>query len=208
MLSLRERFASAGALLRNRRFTIIIIACGMIQAAHAFYYGFSTLTWRAQGIPADVVGLLWAFGVAFEVAFFWCLPLVERRVRPEVLILIGGSGAAIRWFLMGLGPTGWVLWPIQAMHALSFASAHVGAMRLISREAPEASAGMAQTLYAALSGGVFLGLSTLLSGVLYDAYGAYGYWAMSVLAAAGASLALVLLTPAPAKVPQLREPRP
>ena len=29
---------------------------------------------------------------------------------------------------MGFAPLGWVLWPLQAMHALSFAAAHVGAM--------------------------------------------------------------------------------
>src|SRR5262249_53950064 len=137
-VSLATRASAARALLSRPRYLILIIACGLIQGSHAFYYAFSTLVWRSQGIAADTVGLLWACGVTFEVGLFVSLPLVERRVTPEHLILIGGTGGAVRWFLLGLAPTGWVLWPIQAMHALSFASAHVGAMRLLFRETPEA----------------------------------------------------------------------
>jgi PPP family 3-phenylpropionic acid transporter len=196
-----QRFDAAKALLRNRRFLILIVACGLIQAAHGFYYSFSTLTWRAQGISAETVGALWGIGVAVEVAFLWTLPFFERRIRPEVMILIGAGGGTVRWLLLGFAPTGLVLWPIQMLHALSFASTHVGAMRLLYREAPESAAGMAQTLYAALSGGILLGGSTLMSGVLYDAAGARGYWAMAALAFAGGALAVLLMEPA-ARRPQ------
>jgi PPP family 3-phenylpropionic acid transporter len=192
-----SRSGGVGELLRNRRFVILIVSCGLIQSAHAFYYGFSTLVWRAQGIPADTVGLLWAFGVAVEVAFLWSLTPIERRFSPEALILIAAAGAVARWLLMGLAPEGLALWPLQAMHALSFAAAHVGAMRLLYRDAPERSAAMAQTLYAALSGGILIGGSTLLSGVLFDQIGARGYWAMAVIAAAGGALATLLLRKPP-----------
>jgi PPP family 3-phenylpropionic acid transporter len=191
------RGGSIGMLLGNRRFVIVIFACGFIQAAHAFYYGFSTLVWRGQGIGAEIVGLLWAFGVAAEVAFLWSLPLIEKRTTPEALIIAGAVGAVVRWLCMGFAPLGWVLWPLQALHVLSFAAAHVGAMRLLLRETPERAAAMGQTLYAALSGGLLMGASTLLSGALYDAGGAAGYWAMAAIAAIGGLLALLLLEPAP-----------
>lgn len=192
-----SRTGGASALLRNRRFLILITACGLIQAAHGFYYSFSTLVWRGQGISPEMVGVLWAFGVAVEVAFLWSLPFIERRSTPEGLILIGAGAAVARWLVMGFAPLGFVLWPLQAMHALSFAAAHVGAMRLLHRDAPEHSAAMAQTLYAVLSGGLFMGASTLVSGYLYDIGGAVGYWAMAALAAAGGALALLLLPPKP-----------
>lgn len=192
-----SRTGGASALLRNRRFLILITACGLIQAAHGFYYSFSTLVWRGQGISPEMVGVLWAFGVAVEVAFLWSLPFIERRSTPEGLILIGAGAAVARWLVMGFAPLGFVLWPLQAMHALSFAAAHVGAMRLLHRDAPEHSAAMAQTLYAVLSGGLFMGASTLVSGHLYDIGGAVGYWAMAALAAAGGALALLLLPPKP-----------
>jgi MFS transporter, PPP family, 3-phenylpropionic acid transporter len=184
-------------LLQSRRFIILIVACGLIQSAHAFYYGFSTLVWRGQGVPADVVGVLWAFGVAIEVIFLWSLAPIERRITPEAMIVAGAAGGALRWLLMGFAPTGFLLWPLQAMHVLSFAAVHVGAMRLLYRDTPESSAAMAQTLYAGMSAGLLMGLSTLMSGALYDVIGARGYWAMAVLALSGGMLALLLLPPAP-----------
>lgn len=190
-----SRSGGASALLRNRQFLILIFACGLIQAAHGFYYSFSTIVWRGQGISPEMIGVLWAFGVACEVAFLWSLPFIERRTTPEGLILLGAGAAVARWFVMGFAPLGFALWPLQAMHALSFAAAHVGAMRLLHRDAPESSAAMAQTLYAVTSGGVLMGVSTLLSGYLYDLGGAIGYWAMAALAAAGGVLALLLLPP-------------
>jgi PPP family 3-phenylpropionic acid transporter len=194
----RDRFAALAALMRSRRFIILLISCGLIQSAHAFYYGFSTIAWRAQGVPADVVGLLWGFGVATEVALLWSLTSIERRVSPEALILVGAGGAVLRWLAMGFAPEGASLWLLQSLHALSFAAAHVGAMRLIYREAPDNSAAMAQTLYASLSSGLLLGAATLLSGWLYDWGGERGYWAMAVLAAVGGAVALLLLAPKPA----------
>lgn len=195
------RAGGLGELLRNRRFLIVILACGLIQAAHGFYYSFSTIVWRGQGLSPELVGVLWAFGVVIEVAFLWTLPFFERRTTPQGLILIGAGAAVVRWFVMGFAPLGWVLWPLQAMHVASFAAAHVGAMRLVYREAPEHSAAMAQTLYAATSGGVLMGASTLLSGYLYDLGGAVGYWAMAALAGAGGLLALLLLPPKPRAAP-------
>ncbi|MGQ0533660.1 MAG: MFS transporter [Caulobacteraceae bacterium] len=190
------RWDGLRSLLRNRRFLILIVACGLIQSAHGFYYSFSTIVWRGQGVSPEMVGVLWAFGVGVEVLFLWNLPAIERRVTPEALILIGAGAAVARWFAMGFAPLGLALWPLQALHALTFAAAHVGAMRLIYRDTPEHSAAMAQTLYAGMSAGLLMGAATLLSGYLYDLGGAIGYWGMAAMAAAGGLLALLLIPPA------------
>ena len=195
----RERFGALAALMRSRRFLIVLISCGLIQAAHAFYYAFSTIAWRAQGISAEIVGLLWGFAVAVEVALLWSLAPIERRISPEVLIIAGAAGAVVRWIAMGFAPEGATLWFLQTLHALSFAAAHVGAMRLIYREAPDNAAAMAQTLYSSLSSGLLLGAATVLSGWLYDWGGARGYWAMAVIAGVGGLVALLLLAPRTAR---------
>ncbi|MBI3437215.1 MAG: MFS transporter [Proteobacteria bacterium] len=196
-LTFAARVQAVRNLLRNKRYLTLIISCGLIQAAHGFYYGFSTLVWRSQGIAPETIGVLWAIGVSVEVAFLWNLRTFERWLSPEALILIGAFGGALRWMLLGFGPTGAVLLPLQTLHAVSFATTHVGAMRLLTREAPENAAAMAQTLYSALSSGLLLGGASLISGILFDASGAHGYWAMSVMAFAGGLIALSLLAPTP-----------
>jgi PPP family 3-phenylpropionic acid transporter len=190
--SYRARLSDGLGLARSRRFALIVAAAASIQAAHGFYYGFGSLAWRGQGFAEIWIGPLWAFGVVCEIAFFAALPLVERRISPRGLLVLGAVGAIVRWVAMAFAPPLWLTWGLQALHALSFASAHVGAMRLISAEAGPERAAFAQTLYSGMSGGLLLGLSTLGSGPLYDAFGAGGYLAMAVIAAAGLWLSLKL----------------
>lgn len=189
----RDRVAALGALMRSRQFVLVVLACGLIQGAHAFYYAFSTIAWRTQGVSAEMVGMLWGVAVAVEVALLWSLAPIERRVSPEALILLGAGGAVLRWSVMGFAPDGGWLWLLQGLHALSFAATHVGAMRLIYRAAPDNAAAMAQTIYSSFSGGLLLGAATLLSGWLYDWVGVAGYWAMAAIAALGGFCALFLL---------------
>jgi MFS transporter, PPP family, 3-phenylpropionic acid transporter len=189
-LPARERFRGLGALLRDPVFMLAIVSTGLIQASHGFYYGFSALTWRAAGLPSGLVGVLW--GVAAEIGFLWFMDPWRRRIGPERLVVLGGTGAVVRWTCLALSPPLWLLIPLQALHALSFTATFMGTLQLIERLAPARSASGAQTLNAVLSGGVLIGLSTMASGRLFDAAGARGYLAMSLLAAAGLVGALCL----------------
>jgi len=187
-LGFRSRLALAVGLLRNPRFALAIVGCGLIQAGHAFYYNFSTLVWRRQGVDEAYSGVLWAIGVLVEIGFLAFLPAFERRVRPEWMILAGAAAGVVRWSALALSPPlAWVA-PLQALHALTFAAAHVGALRIVQRETPDHAAGLGQTLYAALASGTFMGASAILSGALYDSVGAGGYWAMAALALTGGIL--------------------
>jgi PPP family 3-phenylpropionic acid transporter len=188
-VGLRERLSTFRALLGRRSFVAVLVAAGLAQAGHAFFYGFSALVWAGQGLGADTIGALWALGVVVEIGFLWTLPAFERRLSPEALLVAGAAGGVARWMVLGLEPPLAVLWPAQALHALSFAAVHVGALRIVQRESPPAVIGASQTLYAAVTGGTLTGLATLASGGMYEAWGARGYWPMAGLAAA----ALILL---------------
>lgn len=181
----RGRLKDGLALFRKPAFAVPVIAASLIQCAHAFYYGFSTLVWTKQGFSDPVIGWIWAFGVIVEVGLLLALPRFERRFSPEALIAMGGVASLVRWTVLAFLPSAWIVWPLQALHALTFAAVHVGALRLVQREAPPAIAGVAQTLYAALASGTLAGLAMLLAGALYDGVGAWGYLAMAALAAAG-----------------------
>lgn len=181
----RDRWRGVSDLLRNRPFLLAVISTSLIQATHAFYYAFSALLWKAQGLSATVVGLLWAMGVAVEIAFMWFLEPWRRRVGPEALVFVGGVAAVVRWTAFAFAPPLWLLFPLQALHALSFAAVFMGALQLIERHAPSHSASAAQTLSSAVSGGLIIGLATLASGPLFDAAAERGYLGMSLLALFG-----------------------
>lgn len=188
----RDRFRGVGRLLVDRTFVLAVVSVGLIQGAHAFYYGFSILVWTGQGIGPEWTGLLWGWGVAVEIAFLWFAGPWVARVGPTRLLLLGGAGAVVRWTAMAFAPPLVLLWPLQALHALSFAATYVAGLKLLERLAPPESASAAQTLSSALSSGLLIGLATILSGPLFDAYGAAGYGAMAVMSGLGVAGALVM----------------
>ncbi len=180
-----DRFGGVGGLIRDPSFMLMIGSVGLIQAAHGFYYSFSTLVWRAQGLSSTVIGLLWGVGVGTEVAFLWFGEPWRRRLGPERLLILGGVAAVARWTAFAFSPPVWLLFPLQTLHALSFTATFVASLQLVERMSPPESASTAQTLNAALYSGVLIGLATIASGPLFDRFGALGYLAMSGLAVIG-----------------------
>lgn len=192
----RERFRGLGRLLRDPVLMTAIFAVGAVQAAHAFQYGFSAILWKAQGISEAVTGQLWAFGVVAEIALLWLLEPWRRRIGigPWSLLVVGAAAAVLRWSAMAFAPPLWLLWPLQGLHALTFAATFLAGLQIVERLAPRDSHTAGQMLSSVLSAGVLIGLATAVSGPLYDRFGAGGYWAMALMAAAGLAAALPLRT--------------
>lgn len=189
-----ERFKGLGRLVVDPVFMTAIFAVGAVQAAHAFYYGFSAIAWKAQGIPESMTGLLWAFSVVVEIGFMWVVEPWRRRVGigPWLMLSVGATAAVVRWTLMAFSPPLWALWPLQTLHALSFAATYLAGVQIVERLSPPDSHTAAQTLSSVVSAGVLIGLATAASGPLYDAFGLKGYLAMAALAATGGLAGLVL----------------
>ncbi|WP_425999704.1 MFS transporter [Caulobacter sp. DWR1-3-2b1] len=187
-----ERWKGVGLLLRNRTFLLAVTTAGLIQGAHAFYYGFSTIIWREQGISDPIIGGLWGVGVAAEVAFMWFLEPWRRKVGPEKLMILGGVAAVLRWIAYAFTPPLWLLFPLQALHAFTFAASFLASLRLIEKLTPPSHASSAQAMNSALSMGFALGVATWFSGHLFDAFGSYSYLAMAGVAALGLAGAIIL----------------
>ena len=179
--------------LRDRPFCLFITAAALIQASHAVYYGFGTLNWKAQGYSENVIGWLWAEGVAAEIVLFAFGARLIRRFGPVRLIALGGLAGALRWSVTGASDGLSVLIAMQALHAFTFGATHLGAIYFIARRMPQALSASAQSLYSAIVMGLALGVSLLAAGKLYALYGPGAYQAMALLAAAGGGVALMLM---------------
>jgi len=182
---LADRFSGLGELLRDPAFMTAVVACGLIQSAHAFYYAFSTLAWKHQGIPESMTGILWGVGVTAEIIFMWFMEPWRRRVGPRNMLMLGGIAAIARWTALAFSPPLWMLFPLQTLHALSYATTFLASLQLVERLSTPRNASAAQTINSALSGGVLSGIATMISGWLFDRVGAEGYLLMSAMCLAG-----------------------
>ena len=192
-LGSRDRWQGLGDLLKRPLFLWSITASGLVQAAHAFYYGFSTLIWQAQGLSSSTIGLLWGFGVAAEVAFMWFAESWRHKLGPERMLVLGSLGAILRWVAMAFSPPVPVLFALQALHSLTFAATFMAVLPLIERYSPPKAASAAQVLNSALSGGLLIGLAMIFSGPLFDRFGAHGYLVMAMIALLGLGAAIQVL---------------
>ena len=177
-------------LLRDPVFVVVVVAASLIQASHAFFYGFSAVQWRAAGLDGSVIAALWALGVAAEIVLFAVQARLPPFFEPTVLILFGAIGAAVRWGLMALDPPFQVLPALQLLHALSFGATHLGTLMFLVRHVRPGQAATAQGHLAVAAGTAMAG-ATALSGLLYADFGVRAYAVMALTAITGGACGFI-----------------
>lgn len=170
----------AVVLVRQPAFLLFLLAGGLAQSCHAFYYGFGTLNWKALGYSADLIGLLWALGVVAEIVLFSFSDRVVAWLGPVRLLALGALAGLLRWTVLAFSPPLVILLPLQLLHAGTFGAVHLGAMHFIARAVPPHIVGTAQSIYAAVTIGVFMAVGQFASGHLFAIFGATGYLLMSL----------------------------
>lgn len=177
-------------LLSSKGYVALLATIGCLQAAHSYYYAFSTLIWQKQGLSANTCGWLWATGVAGEFVFLSLGTRLRQMLGPWTLLLIGAAAGIVRWTLMALPLPLDALWMLQLLHGLSFGAVYVAGLELVHLLVPPGFEGLGQAVNSALAGGSLIGLGTLASGPVFEAFAGQGYDLMAGLAAIGAAGAL------------------
>lgn len=192
------RFAAGIGMLKNRKFALMIFAAGLIQATHSYFYVAGTLIWtNDQQLSSTLAGNLWSVGVIAEVGFLIFLARWTERFTPETLILFGGLAAIVRWTALSMLPPVWALFPLQLLHAGTFAATFLGGVRMTQMLHGDERTPTAQMIYMALASAPAQAVTTLISGELYEylnatGRGALGYLSMTVVAVVGTGLAWLL----------------
>jgi len=187
-----NRNFAIGELLRSPRTVAFFLTVSIMQASHAGLYGFATLSWQKAGIGNDVIGLLWAVGVMFEILLFMFSSRLISRLGISGMLIVAGLAGMIRW--LTLGTTSWVptLFVVQAMHALTFGCCHIAAITYISRTIPAPLSASAQGLYDGLAMGFLFGVFMLIAGQVYAHAGDTVFYVMATLSAVGFIGAIML----------------
>ena len=196
-----RRRVPAAALLSEPSMAVFLVTASLIQASHAAAYGFATLAWRDSGIDDDIIGLLWAEGVLAEIVLFALGGGLAARLGPARLLAVAAVAGIVRWLGFAIEPGLGLLVFLQALHALTFGAAHLGAMLYIVRSVPPEHSASAQALYSGAAMGLVMGGATILAGALYDDVGAGAFYAMAAMSAGGliGALALGRITPSAAR---------
>ncbi len=164
--------ARPGELLRlvvHPTFLVFALAISLGQASHAAYYIYSALDWTAQGISPGTIGWLWATGVLAETALMLGPGRrIVERISPAHAIAAAAAAGLVRWGAMSLAPPLGMLWIVQALHALTFAVGHLGAVAFIAQTIPHRLTASAQGAASGLAGGVAMAGASFAAAALVD----------------------------------------
>lgn len=187
--------SEAARLVARPAILSVFLAGGLSQASHAMIYTLGSVHWRLLGLSAGLIGLLWAIGVAAEIALFIWSSQAVRRLGAHGLLLAAGIAGTLRWGAMAFDPAVPLLVVLQLLHGLTFGAAHLAIVHYVSDAVPARYGATVQSSYAALAGGL-MGAMMLLSGGLYELSGAAAYWAMAAAGTVAAAIAAVAMVAA------------
>jgi PPP family 3-phenylpropionic acid transporter len=191
-------FAGVRELFGIALFRRTVLVGALISGSHAMHDTFAVIRWNAAGIGSAPISLLWSASVAAEVVvFFWIGPSLIHRFGPSGAAAIAAVAGTIRWIVMSQTAAIAVLALVQPLHGFTFALLHLASMRLIAVSVPSRLAATSQALYAFGVGGA-TALTMLLSGPLYEQFGAQAFLLMALLCVVAFPLTFRLrMPPAP-----------
>ena len=189
-----KRLEKSSIFIRRPALFFLLIATGLIQAAHSFYYGFSAIIWKEQAFSGSLVSLFWIVGVLFEIILFFFAARLPAWVTPQRLILAGAIASVVRWGGLGYAPTSiFAIMALQLLHALTFAATYLGTIRVIERDVPPDDRASVLSVLAAITTGVITGSIGIIAGRLYDDFNEKVYWLMAGISAVGVLFAILLM---------------
>ncbi len=160
-----------------RRFLVIT---SLLQSSHAAYYAFSAIHWRANGISDGMVSNLWSISVIAEVMIFIFGKDLFKHWSVSSMMRLAACAAIVRWSLLGMTTQIYLLGMVQTLHCLTFAAAHLAAIKYIQGKKQSEQVAW-QSLYNAIPLGLIMGGLTVLCGQLYSLLNAQLFFAMACL---------------------------
>jgi len=127
---------------------------------------------RSLGGDADTVSRLWIPMLALEVPLVAWAGQGLDRIGARGLVAMGILAGALRWTICAFATSPWVVYLTQLLHGVTVAGLIVGAPLYVEQCVSERLCSTAQGALAMLGFGLGGVVSTWLSGVMLDGFGA------------------------------------
>lgn len=158
-------------LMKERSFFIFVLCSLLISIPLAFYYNFTNLFLNDLGMQG-VAGKQ-SLGQMSEVIFMILMPLFFVRLGVKKMLLVGMLAWVARYALFANGNLGASVWMLYAgilLHGVCFDFFFVTGQIYTDRKASKDIRASAQGFIALITYGVGIGLGSLVSGYVVDAF--------------------------------------
>ncbi|HKP87332.1 MAG TPA: nucleoside permease [Blastocatellia bacterium] len=158
-------------LLKERAFFIFVLCSLLISIPLAFYYNFTNPFLNDLGMQRAAAKM--SMGQASEVIFMILMPWFLVRLGVKKMLLVGMLAWVVRYafFANGnLGPMAWMLYGGILMHGICYDFFFVTGQIYVDKKAPREIRASAQGFIALITYGVGIGLGSILSGNVVEAF--------------------------------------
>lgn len=159
--------------IKQPKVLAFLVVCFLMLCSHGPYYTFYTIYLQEQGYSSYMIGVLWAVGVLAEVIIF----LLMHRLLPvfgaRKLLIATLLLTTLRWLIIGFFVNDLsMLFLAQLIHAFSFGVFHSVGISLVHEYFTGSHQGRGQAIYASTSYGAGVAVGSLVSGAVWDQWGA------------------------------------
>jgi nucleoside transporter len=162
-------------LLKEKSFFIFVLCSLLISIPLAFYYNFTNLFLNEMGMQG--VAAKQSMGQMSEVIFMILMPFFFARLGVKKMLLVGMLAWVVRYafFANGnLGAAEWMLYAGILLHGVCYDFFFVTGQIYVDKKAAIENRASAQGFIAFITYGVGIGLGSIISGKVVDAFTAGG----------------------------------
>ncbi|HZN26790.1 MAG TPA: MFS transporter [Burkholderiales bacterium] len=183
---------SVGRVIFKPEVIALIGAGACMSAAHGPYYTFFSIYLVAEGYSKAATGWLWALGVICEIAIFAWMPRLFRAYSLRSILIASFALAVVRFLTIGwLVQSLAALLAAQVLHAATFGAFHAASIGYVHKMFKGRLQSRGQAIYGSVAFGVGGAIGGLVSGYVWDNWGAAPTF---TLAAAAALAGMLILT--------------
>lgn len=158
-------------LLKERNFLIFVLCSLLISIPLAFYYNFTNLFLNELGMQGAAAKQ--SMGQMSEVVFMVLMPWFFVRLGVKKMLLVGMLAWVLRYALFANGDLGAAVWMLYVgilLHGVCYDFFFVTGQIYVDQKAPKDVRASAQGFIALITYGVGIGLGSILSGNIVDAF--------------------------------------
>jgi MFS transporter, PPP family, 3-phenylpropionic acid transporter len=156
----------------------------LMQIAHGPFNAFYSIHLAEAGYSKKAIGWLWSVGVIAEIALFFWLPSLMRRFSLGQILRMSFGCAFLRFLVVAWGVESvGLMVAAQLLHAVTFGAYHAAGVAAVHQIFRGRHQARGQALYTSLGYGLGGTLGTLLSGFVWESWGAQATFSMGAIAA-------------------------
>ncbi|MEM7655162.1 MAG: nucleoside permease [Bacteroidota bacterium] len=163
------------SLMKDRRFSTVIIASILICIPLAFYYSFANPFLNELGMENTAAKM--TMGQMSEVLFLLVMPFFFARLGVRWMLTIGMAAWALRYLLFAYGDLGGSIWMLYGgiiLHGICYDFFFVTGQIFVDKEAPAHLRSSAQGLITLATYGLGMFIGSYASGFVVDTYAISG----------------------------------